>query len=127
MKRGAKTKLTEETKSKILEVASLDGTVEEMAYYCDVSRQTIYNWFEDDKELFDKVERLRERPILLARQTINKKMTENYSNAMDYLKRKAKKEFGDSQSVEITTPKPLLDVLQDNNSNEENTRTEETN
>ena len=83
-------------KSKIQEVAALDGSVEEMAYYCDVSRQTIYNWLEEDTELFDKVERLRARPILKARQTINKRMEESYTNAVDYLKRKKRTEFGDS-------------------------------
>ena len=101
-----KSKLTPEMKSKIEEVAALDGTVEEMAYYCDVSRQSIYNYLEEDKELFDKVERLRQRPILLARQTINKKMTESYSNAMDYVKRKKRQEFGDN--IDMTSDgKPL--------------------
>ena len=92
-------KLNDDMKSKIEQVAALDGSVEEMAYYCDVSRQTIYNWLEEDKALFDRVERLRSKPILKARQVVNEKMGESYTNAMDYLKRKQKKEFGDNVDV----------------------------
>jgi predicted DNA-binding protein YlxM (UPF0122 family) len=109
-KGGRETLLTDTLRVKIEEVAALDGTVEEMAYYCDVSRQTIYNWFSADPAFFDKVQRLRERPILLARQTINKKMGESYNNAIDYLKRKKRLEFGDN--IDVTTlgkelPKPI--------------------
>jgi len=94
-----KSKLTDDMKSKIEQVAALDGSVEEMAFYCDVSRQTIYNWLEEDKELFDKVERLRAKPILRARQIIAEKMGDSYTNAVDYLKRKRSKEFGDKQDI----------------------------
>ena len=89
-----KSKLTPEMQSKIEEVAALDGSVEEMAYYCDVSRQTIYNWLEEDKKLFDKVERLRERPVLKARQTISKSLDQP-QHAQWYLTRKRKKEFAE--------------------------------
>ena len=89
-----KSKLTPEMQSKIEEVAALDGSVEEMAYYCDVSRQTIYNWLDENKELFDKVERLRERPVLKARQTISKSL-DHPQHAQWYLTRKRKKEFAE--------------------------------
>lgn len=114
---SAPSKLTPEIIVKLEEVAELDGSVAEMASYCDVSRETIYQWLKKDKKLSDRIERLRERPILKARRTINKKMEDSYANAMDYAKRKRKKEFGDSSTVEITTPKPLLDVLSENEQN----------
>ena len=90
---GRPTKLTDEVRKKMEEVAALDGTIEEMAYYCDVARQTIYDWLKNDKEFSDKIDRLRERPILAARQTVVKEAKANYSNAMDYLSRKRKNEF----------------------------------
>jgi predicted DNA-binding protein YlxM (UPF0122 family) len=122
-KGGRELLLTDELRVKIEEVAALDGTVEEMAYYCDVSRQTIYNWFKLEPDLFDKVERLRLRPILLARQTINKEMKKSYSNAIDYLKRKKRLEFGDN--IDVTTlgkelPKPIYGGISKHNSNQEN-------
>lgn len=100
--KGSNTKLTPENRVKLEQAAAIDATVEEMAYYCDVSRQTVYNWFKEDKELFDKVERLRQKPILTARQTIAKGVAESYSNAMDYLKRKKRLEFGDVLRNEMT-------------------------
>ena len=41
----------------------------------------------------------RELPALQARQRVIKGLSESYSNAMDYLKRKRKAEFGDSVDV----------------------------
>lgn len=100
--KGANSKLTDEARVKVKEVAALDGTVEEMAYYCGVTRQTIYNWFKEDTELFDEVERLRERPVLKARQTIAKSL-EDPKNAQWYLERKKKIEF--AQRSELTGDK----------------------
>lgn len=103
---AAPSKLTKEVIVKLEEVAALDGSVEEMAYYCDVSRQTIYQWLKDNPKLSDKIERLRQRPILKARQTAIKGVGESYTNAMDYLKRKKKLEFGDN--IDVTSDgKPL--------------------
>lgn len=93
MAKGGITKLTPENRVKLEQAAAIDASVEEMAYYCDVSRQTIYNWLENDKDLFDKIERLRAKPVLTARQTVAKGLSESYSNAMNYLERKRKKEF----------------------------------
>lgn len=125
--KGSNSKLTPENRVKLEQAAAIDASVEEMAYYCDVSRQTIYNWLENDKELFDKIERLRNKPVLTARQTVAKGVAESYSNAMDYLKRKKKKEFGDNMDLttdgeKITdniTPeekKSLLSLLNDKGS-----------
>jgi len=122
----ADSKFSKDMKSKIEEVAALDGSVEEMAMYCDVSRQTIYNWFKENEDFFDRIERLRQRPILKARKAVNEKMADNYGNAMDYLKRKKKKEFGDTQSIEITTPKPLLDVLYNDSDKKDSQANQET-
>lgn len=107
-----KTKLTKEMVSKLEELAELDASISEMAYYCDVSRQTIYNWFEEDKKLFDRIERLRAKPLFRVRKTIVEKATESYANAMDYAKRKARTEFGDNSNIQVTAPKPLLDILE---------------
>lgn len=114
---GRPTKLTDEVRKKMEEVAALDGTVEEMAYYCDVSRQTIYQWLKDDPEFSDRIERLRERPILKARQTITKSL-ETPQGAQWYLSRKKKKEF--AERLEQTgadgkeLPQPIINVFRDN-------------
>lgn len=105
---AAPSKLTTENRVKLQEAAALDASVEEMAYYCGVSKQTIYNWFKEDPELFDEIERLRQKPVLAARQAAVKKATDSYQNAMDYLKRKRKLEFGDN--IDLTSGGDKLNV-----------------
>lgn len=103
---AAPSKLTNDVRVKLEQAAAIDASVEEMAYYCDVSRQTIYQWLKDDQELSDKIERLRSKPVLKARQTVASKLEDSYQNSMDYLKRKKKLEFGDN--IDMTTDgKPL--------------------
>ena len=114
--KGSNTKLTPDNRVKLEQAAAIDASVEEMAYYCDVSRQTIYNWLENNKELFDKIERLRNKPILTARQTVAKGVAESYSNAMDYLKRKKRDEFGDRAEMDLTINKDDKAKIQTKNS-----------
>ncbi len=97
---GRPTVDTKETRQKIEEATALDASIEEVCFYADISKDTYYTIIKKDKEFSDRLEALRNRPILLARQTVMKKLGESYSNAMDYLSRKKKAEF--SQRSEIT-------------------------
>ena len=117
---GPPTKKTVEVIKQLEEVAALDGTVEEMAFYAGVHRDTVYLWLKEDDVLSDRIRELRQRPVLKARQTVNAKMGESYANAVDYLKRKKKDEFGDSHDITTkgeavtTTPEILakLDAIE---------------
>ena len=80
---------------------SLDASIGEICAYIEVSDQTIYNWEKKNPELFGKLKRMRDKPVLKARQTAIQKIGESYFNAMDFLKRKRKLEFGDG--VDITS------------------------
>lgn len=99
---GSNTKLTDENRVKIKEAAAIGASAEEMAYFCNVSKQTIYNWFKVDPELFDEIERLRERPVLKARQTIVKAL-DDPEQAKWFLARKRKKEFSERTEQDLTT------------------------
>lgn len=105
--RGRKTVFTPEVCKKIEEVAALDGSISEMAYYADVSRQSIYNYFKENPDFLDRIEKLREKPVLLARQTIIKSLTQPH-NAFKYVERKRAKEWAPQTKVEhsgaIDTP-----------------------
>lgn len=119
-----KQKLTPETVKKLEEVFAIDGTVEEACYYADISKQTYYNWIDEFPKMKEQFDRLRNRPILKARQEVIKGLN-NYQNAMDYLKRKKRKEFGDN--VDLTTlnkelPTPILNAILPNNSNQEDNK-----
>lgn len=126
---GSNTKLTDENRVKIKEAAAIGASAEEMAYFCNVSKQTIYNWFKVDPELFDEIERLRERPVLKARQTIVKAL-DDPEQAKWFLARKRKKEFSErtEQDVDVTSGgKPIYGSLSRHNINEENIQPQEEN
>lgn len=85
--------------AKLEMTAALDASVEEMCYYADISRDSFYRYLKKHPEFRDKLDKLRQKPVLKARQTVMKRLEESYSNAMDYLKRKRKEEFGDSTDL----------------------------
>lgn len=91
---GRPTVFTPEVIRKIEEVAALDGSVEEMAYYAGISRGTLYSYLEDNQGFSDRIKALRERPVLKARQTVVKALDQP-QHAEWYLSRKKKKEFAE--------------------------------
>ena len=115
--KGSNTKLTPDNRVKLEQAAAIDASVEEMAYYCDVSRQTIYNWLENNKELFDKIERLRNKPILTARQRVIKDLN-TPEGARWFLSknRRAREDFGEHATVDLTTNKDDKAKIQTKNS-----------
>lgn len=104
---------TPKVRSKIEEAAALDASVEEIAFYANISRDTYYEILKKDAIFSDRVAALRQRPILAARQTAVKKMTESYSNAMDYLARKRKSEFSTRNEHSGPDGSPLFSSLKD--------------
>jgi predicted DNA-binding protein YlxM (UPF0122 family) len=104
-KAGRPSEFSEDVVKKLEESFAIDATVEEACFYANISRQTYYNNVKEGTELFDRFKALRERPVLLARQTAVSKITESYQNAMDYLKRKRKDEFSEQHRnmVDVTT------------------------
>ena len=127
--RGRKTVDTPETRQKIEEATALDASIEEVAFYADISRETYYQIIKKDKDFSDRLTALRNKPVLKARQTVVTKMVESYQNAMDYLKRKKKLEFGDNIDIQSGgKPFPLTKVftngLQDSPSDSKDSKTE---
>lgn len=97
---GRPTVRNEEINRKIEEAAALGSSIEEIAFYINVWRSTLYRWMAEDPELKDRIEELQEKPILKARQTIIKSL-DNPDDARWYLEKKKKREFGNS--VDITS------------------------
>jgi hypothetical protein len=82
--------------AKLEQVFAIDGTVEEACSYASISRDSYYRYLSKHNEFRSRILELRERPVLAARQRAVLGIKESYGNAMDYLKRKRKDEFGDS-------------------------------
>ena len=78
---------------KLEEAFALDCSIGEACFYADIARQTYYNLIEEKPELLDKFNRLREKPVLIARQTVVKACKDNPDIALKYLERKRKDEF----------------------------------
>lgn len=98
MKVGRPTKLSEEARRKIEEIAALDGSVEEMAFYAGIHRATLHRWLTEDKEFSDKVAGLRLNPVLKARRTVVESLSD-HNSAYRYLEKKRSKEFGNTLNV----------------------------
>jgi DNA-binding XRE family transcriptional regulator len=105
----APSKKTPERIVNLKAAAAFDATIEEMAFYVGVTKQTLYNWFKEDPDLFDEIERLRNKPVLTARQTVVGSLSDpNY--AFRYLEKKRPQEFNPATKVEhsgsVETPVP---------------------
>lgn len=118
---GRPTVMTDIILAKLEEAFAIDCTAEEACSFADISRDAFYDYLKKNPKFSDRIADLRNRPVLKARKTVVDKISENYSNAMDYLKRKKKLEFGDN--VDVTSggeklPQPLVNInalLNDNN------------
>ena len=86
--------MTPETIGKLEQAFAIDATVEEACSYADISRDAFYDYLKKEPTFSDRIEDLRQRPILKARQTIVKSL-DNPQHAQWYISRKRKKEFAE--------------------------------
>ena len=94
-------KMTPEVRQKIEEAAAIDASLEEIAFYAGITRDTLWRWCRADRELSDRIEALRQRPVLKARQTVIQSL-DDPNNAFRYLERKRAREFGAGLKLEHT-------------------------
>lgn len=94
------TKMTPVVIDKLKQAFALDATVEEACFYAEIHKDTYYRWIKKHPELYDEFERLRQRPVLTARQTVVKNLASDSRLALDYLRHKRSSEFAQKQKVE---------------------------
>lgn len=99
---GRPTVMTPEVLAKLEQAFAIDASVEEALSYAECKPDAYYDYLKKNPTFSDRIADLRQRPILAARQRVVKGVTENYQNAMDYLKRKRVEEFGDRVRSEHT-------------------------
>jgi len=90
----ARWKLTPEVLQKLEQAFAIDATIREACFYADISESSYYQLVKDDPVLLEKFNRLREKPVLTARQTVVKNL-DDPDMAMKYLKNKRNKEFSE--------------------------------
>lgn len=96
---GRPTVMTEMVLVKLEAAFSMDCTIREACNYAGISKDAYYDYCLKNPKYSDRVEALREKPILLARQTVVAELS-NPEGARWYLERKRKKEF--STRTELT-------------------------
>lgn len=111
---GRATVMTLEVIEKLEEAFLLGCTDVEACLAANISPATLYNYQEKNPEFVERKEQLKQNPVYKARKTVVNAITKDPRLAMDYLARKAKKEFGNN--VDITSdgkqlPTPILGGL----------------
>ena len=111
---------------KLEEAFAIGADIKAACAYADISRETYYAWCEEDPTIKEKSDKLREKPILKAYNTIMKDL-DKPDTAKWLLERKRKKEF--STRTELTGedgkdfPSPILaNVILDNDSNKKGSK-----
>lgn len=105
-------KLNDDTVNKLEQAFAIGADVSAACYFADISRQTYYNWIEDNKELEEKFDRLREKPALQAYQTVVKGL-DKPEMARWYLERKKKLEFSQRNEIDVKNPITTIELVLD--------------
>lgn len=79
------TKLNDITVKKLEDAFILGGTIEEACFNANISKQTYYNWKDKNVELFDRLELLKQSPVLKARKSLINSFDKHPNLAMKYL------------------------------------------
>ncbi len=74
-----------------------------------IHKDTYYQWIKADKELSDRLEALRNKPVLSARTSVVESFKAHPELALKYLERKRKKEFAERKEVTGEDGAPLFD------------------
>ncbi len=97
---------------KLEEVFALGGTDLEACLWADISKAALYNYQKTNPHFVDRKEKLKERPILKARQTVIKAL-QDPQHAQWFLERKKKDEFSSRSEVTGKEGKDLFTGLSD--------------
>ena len=86
-------KMTPEVIRKLETVFAIGGSVKDACIFAGISSDSYYRWIKENPELSDRFDQLRAQPILAAKHTIVKNLS-NVHTAQWYLERKRPEEFG---------------------------------
>lgn len=105
---GRPTKMTEATIKKLEEAFAIGASDGEACFYADISKVTLYSYQKENPEFLNRKEALKERPVLLARQTVLKAIESDPATAKWYLERKMNKEFATRTKEEHSGEQKLI-------------------
>ena len=88
--------------AKLHEAFAFGASDLEACYYADISKDSLQRYQKAHEGFREYKDRLKERPILLARQSVVKQLITDGDLALKYLERKKKEEFSTKTEVENT-------------------------
>jgi hypothetical protein len=94
-------KINPEKLTKLTQAFAIGCTDEEATLYAGITERQLYYYQRLNPEFVTEKASLKQSVVLNAKQTVANTVTESYSNAMDYLKRVRRKEYGDN--VDLTS------------------------
>jgi hypothetical protein len=97
---GRPTVMTDETLGKLREAFLLGCTDEEACLFADIHPSTLYDYQKEHPGYTEEKAQLKQNPILLARTTVVKALSNDHDHALKFLERKKKDEFSPKQEVE---------------------------
>ncbi|RMD71165.1 MAG: hypothetical protein D6822_03210 [Cyanobacteria bacterium J149] len=99
-----KPKMTPETLQKLEQAFAFDASIREACYYADIAESTYFYWVKHNPELLERFNRLRQKPVLVARKTVVEHLPKDPEFALKYLKNKKSDEFSERvvQDVQAT-------------------------
>lgn len=89
-----------EVVKKLREAFAIGADARAACAYAEITHATFYNWCEADPKLKEEFDRLREKPMLKAYQTIAKNL-DSVETAKWYAEKKRRKEFGNVSQLEL--------------------------
>jgi hypothetical protein len=90
---GRPTKMNKLVIGKLEESFAFGATDAEACYYANINTDTLYEYQKSHPEFTERKNRLKQRPLLLARQTVVNAMVNDPALAMKYLEKKTAGEF----------------------------------
>jgi len=104
----ALSKMDDAILDKIRTAFSIDCNIREACIYAEITETTYYNWKKKNPELFEKIEKLREEPVLKAKTTIYNNLGD-VNTAKWLLERKRKADYGNQ--LDVTTGGDKIQII----------------
>lgn len=103
MPAGRPSVITPEVLRKLEEAFAIGASDLEACFYADISKTALYEYQERNPKFTERKAKLKERPVLMARQSVVKAIESDVLTARWFLERKRKSEFAVKTETDITT------------------------
>jgi hypothetical protein len=106
--------MTERVLSKLEHAFAVGATDGEACFFAEIGKDVLYNYIKKSPEFHDRKEALKQKPVLLAKTNVIKKLQqEDIDTSKWYLERKSKEEFSTKTIGEVKIDNTISLILGD--------------